>query len=494
MITIENTILKKQKNFWNNCLFHPTDAIEDPWGKKILDRMAGDKSIHAIRIYTMFEDIVYLDEDGNLAYDFRLNDLRLDYLVEKGYDVLLAYAMMPECIATNKNAVSSVSKNKTRYKGKMINTSAPTDYALWEEICYTYTKHLLDRYGEETVSKWHMQCFNEPDLKLFFLSDLPWSAAETRAEEYCKLYTAFASGISRASEKCCFGGPALASNLFFMEKFLTYIRQSGTRLDFISVHNYAGICADELCNTDCGFSVKDWLSVMEGFLGVIDKCGFSDKELIVDEWGMAGQGFYNIEECPMFIARENETFSAYYVKLIHELLRKGWKISKLFICLSGQHEMVVDFSGFRNFFTMNFFAKPIYNAYVLASRLYENLLPYCCDTENVYVIPTRNEQNQYRILVTYSSEKFDETLSTVREMITLPAEAQGKTVTLYQIDRNTTNPYRLYERLGLSSNLTDEEIRLLREEGRLTATDNFVAADTISLELTANAVYMIEVC
>ena len=83
MITIENTILKKQKNFWNNCLFHPTDAVEDPWGRKILDRMAKDGSIHSIRIYTMFEDIVYLDEDGNLAYDFRLNDLRLDYLVEK---------------------------------------------------------------------------------------------------------------------------------------------------------------------------------------------------------------------------------------------------------------------------------------------------------------------------------------------------------------------------------------------------------------------------
>ena len=124
MITIEKTILKKQKNFWNNCLFHPTDAVEDPWGRKILDRMAKDGSIHSIRIYTMFEDIVYLDEDGNLAYDFRLNDLRLDYLVEKGYDLLLAYAMMPECIAVNQNATSSVSKNKTRYKGKMINTSS----------------------------------------------------------------------------------------------------------------------------------------------------------------------------------------------------------------------------------------------------------------------------------------------------------------------------------------------------------------------------------
>ena len=141
MIKIGSTVIKQQTNFWNNCLFHPTDAIEDAWGKKILDRMAEDRAVNTVRIYTMFEDIVYLDENGELAYDFRLNDLRLDYLVEKGYSLLLAYAAMPECIATNKHAATSNSKNKTRYKGKLFNTSVPTDYKLWEEICYESTKH-----------------------------------------------------------------------------------------------------------------------------------------------------------------------------------------------------------------------------------------------------------------------------------------------------------------------------------------------------------------
>jgi len=85
MITIENAILKKQKNFWNNCLFHPTDAVEDPWGKRILDQMAKDGAVQTVRIYSMFEDIVYLDGNGNLCCDFRISDLRLDYL--NGYMV-----------------------------------------------------------------------------------------------------------------------------------------------------------------------------------------------------------------------------------------------------------------------------------------------------------------------------------------------------------------------------------------------------------------------
>ena len=135
MIKIENNVIKTTNKFWNHCLFHPTDAIEDPWGKRIIDRFEKDKSIGTIRIYAMLEDIVYTDEDGNLLYDFRINDLRLDYLVEKGFDLLIAYASMPSCIAENNQALASVSKNKTRYKGKMFNTSRPKDYALWEEVC-----------------------------------------------------------------------------------------------------------------------------------------------------------------------------------------------------------------------------------------------------------------------------------------------------------------------------------------------------------------------
>ena len=88
MIRIKNEIIKKQPKFWNHALFHPTDAIEDPWGRRILDRMSADAAIKTIRIYAMFEDIVYIGEDGEICYDFRVSDLRLDYLIEKNFDIM----------------------------------------------------------------------------------------------------------------------------------------------------------------------------------------------------------------------------------------------------------------------------------------------------------------------------------------------------------------------------------------------------------------------
>ena len=49
MIKIESEAIKTRKNFWNQCLFHPTDAVEDAWGRRILDRISRDKAIDTVR-------------------------------------------------------------------------------------------------------------------------------------------------------------------------------------------------------------------------------------------------------------------------------------------------------------------------------------------------------------------------------------------------------------------------------------------------------------
>ena len=65
MINVKNSIRKQQNNFWNHVHFHPTDAIEDDWGQKILNEVAKDKVAKVIRMYAMLEDIVTMDENGN---------------------------------------------------------------------------------------------------------------------------------------------------------------------------------------------------------------------------------------------------------------------------------------------------------------------------------------------------------------------------------------------------------------------------------------------
>lgn len=491
MIKIHKKVLRKQPNFWSNCLFHPTDAVEDPWGKRILDRMARDKAIRTVRIYTMFEDIVYLDEDGGLQFDFRVSDLRLDYLLEQGYDLLLAYAGMPDCIASSTANKTNVSKKKTRYKGKMFNTAPPKTNELWEEICYAYTLHNVERYGIQRVSRWRCQCFNEPDIPEFFLSELPRDCIRERVEAYCGMYDAFQRGIRRVSERIPVGGPALAGKHEFLGSWLDFVKDNNLKLDFVSVHNY-GVMPSQLLQDD-RITVANNIQKHLDYLETINAHGFGHLPVVVDEWGFASGGFMNMEECPGLMRRETEVFSAYYGKLIHELIRINKPIDGLYICLSGQHEMESDFTGFRNFFTLNFIAKPIYNAHILASRLYENLLKAETDRENLFVIPTANEAGDYAVMLTYASEYFEEDIPLLQEQLQFDEELSGKRVTVWVIDRSTTNPYRLYQKLGMEEP-SWEELKLLREEGHMKPVyEGVCRGNTLTLQITANAVVLVTV-
>ena len=478
MITVKNTVLRPIKNFWNGCVFHPTDAIEDPWGKRILDQMAADKAIRMVRIYNMLEDIVYLDAEGNLQYDFRLNDLRLDYLVEKGYDIMIAYAAVPDCISLPGPKASN-SKNKTRYKGKLFNTMPPKDYSLWEEVCYQYTRHIVDRYGIDTVSRWYLHCFNEPDILAFFLADTDRQDWEARLRAYCPMYEHFTKGLLRVSDRLHMGGPALATWSKFLGGFLDFVREKQLRLDYIALHHY-GTTPTKLNAGDEQVRVENNLRKHGIYMDVIREHGFHDTEVVVDEWGAASAGFYNREECPQLMFREHEVYSAYFGKLIYCFLHSDMIPGNLMICLSGQHEMTEDFSGFRNFFTLNFMKKPIYNAFVLANRLGEQLLDVEAP-ELVHAIPTKTESG-YAMLLTYCDDTFTEALPTVEETVVLPDTVRE--ITLWCIDKTHTNPYRLFE-----TGVTD--VAQLRQAGLLKPVA-VTPGHQATLQLTPNCLWLIE--
>lgn len=490
MIKITDTVIRKQENFWCQCVFHPTDAIEDPWGRRILDTMAEERSINTIRMYSMFEDIVYIDGDGKLAFDYRLSDLRLDYMVEKGFRIFLAYAGMPDCIANDTKAFITGAKGKTRYKGKLWNTTGPKDFALWEEICYQYTKHIVERYGIETVATWRLQCFNEPD-HVYLLSSLTGDDAwEARLAVYTKMYEGFARSVCRVSEKILIGGPSLASKRNFLGGFLDYVKEHNLKLDFISAHYY-GTSPKKLIQKIRPIMVSSLLDRHAGHLEVIREHGFEHLPILMDEWGMSCAGFANKEVTPDLMVRESELFSAYYVRLIRSLLNLEVAPEALMICLSGQHEMTEEFTGFRGFFTLNFVRKPIYNAHVLASKLKEQLLEATVETDAISVIPTKDENGNYAVLLSYTNNECGSPLEDRDETLVLEGDLSGKALTVYCIDKEHTNPYRLWQKDGEPEVLTDEQLATYRKAGKLEPLQVIHDTNSLHLHLTANATYLI---
>lgn len=482
---------KDLKNFWGHIVFHPTNAIEDDWGKLYLDKIADDGAAKTVRIYAMFEECVTLDENGEMVFDFSLNDKRIDYLVSKGFDILLVYAFIPPWLS----AEQTDALKKPRYKGSIFYRSYPSDYSKWQEICRVYTEHLVERYGEETVAKWKIHCYNEPDKIHFFYATAP--SYKARAEEFFKLYCGFVNGITAVSNKIELGACGFADAYEFLEYFLKLVKQSGLKFDFLSCHPY-GTTHSLVNNKTRPLNAYDPYTYIYTVKSIAALCGFKNIPIVCDEWGALEEGYYGMEQCPAYEMRENELYAAYFAKLLTYLDESAVNVEKLMICLSGQHDLKEDFAGHRNFFSKSFYPKPIYNAHVLANKLGDKKLYHYADysEERISVLPSKSTTDGHiSVLICYADPFFVSSLPDISTEIRFEGLDGAYRVQKQVIDRTHANAYTKFVELGRPQNPSEEIKQIIRDAGTL-KTENVgtVTPDnkTILLEMENNAVVLLE--
>lgn len=532
-IYIKNTIkinanctIQQIDNFWNHIHFHPTDAIEDEWGKHILNQISQDKSAQYIRIYAMLEDVVKRNRTGKLTYDFAATDQRLDYLTKKGFRLLICFNFLPIAIAADPQCMSWL----PRYKGKLINTSKPADYQEWQEVCRTYTEHLKERYGEDQLANWYFHCWNEPDFPNYFLSDLPRKGESPderqnmaiAVEEYSKLYDHFAEGVTKACQVVKIGGPSAALSNFFIEQFLRHTKQGvnyangqkGTRLDFLSIHTY-GAFPDDL-SAGRPIRVEDTYKRVKELENLAICCGIDNPKIIVDEWGLSTEGFTDAEICPVLAFRNTEQYAAAYAHLINYYTRNHAPVTIQMICLSGQHDLKREFHGYRNFFTLHNFPKPIYNGYALCAKLGNKLLECAIpgnwenlgwtdagDGSVIGIFPTKDEKGRIAILLYRLFPYLTPDIKMLREKsaqhihLNCPELCGTYHIRQYCIDHSNCNSYTAWRETGGKNNLDQEELEWIRKQGHLKLlypeeTQILQGQWQLDVILTDNAVFLIE--
>lgn len=453
----------KIHNFWNNIHFHPTDAIEDNWGQRILDQVSRDHVAQYVRIYAMLEDIVGRTDDGRLNFFFDEIDQRIDYLIAKGFRLLICFNFLPTVLAANPESISAF----PRYKGKRINTSEPADYEEWEKVCYALTEHLLKRYGEERMGQWYFHCWNEPDLPGYFMSDTDRTCDMAKVTAaYCKLYDHFAKGVKTACNRVKIGGPSAALSNELIRGFLTHVRQGG-KIDFLSIHTYGTFPV----NLEKGelVGVENTYHRVQELKKLAEDCGFPNIEIIVDEWGLSTEGFTCAQQCPSLEFRNTELYASAYAHLINTYTRRKAPVSKQMICLSGQHNLEKDFHGYRSFFTLSGFPKPIYNAYALAAKLGENLLESTGfdSGSEIGFFPTRADNGNI-ILMIYRFHP-EQKKSVAPQHVRLEVEGLcGKYKILhYRIDHENCNAYTAWCERGRKPHSSQIECEEIMASGKL---------------------------
>ena len=490
---LTNNVEKQLKNFWGHIVFHPTDAIEDEWGQQYLNKIAEDKAAIGVRIYTIFEEMVTLDENGEMQFDFTKNDFRIDYLLSKGFTPFIAYAFIPTWLSAEQDP-ELMGK---RYKGNVLARSYPADYKKWGEICRRYTEHIVERYGEDVVSTWKIHCYNEPDLHHFFYRRAKDNY--TRAMAYCKMYDEFANAISSVSTKLKIGGPALAEsvkNFEFLEFFLNHVKESGAKIDFISFHTYGTfpeLIEDKTKPVDVRGVIFNTMNVAQ----VAKACGFGHLPLVCDEWGAVTEGYLNKSRVPEMEMRENEIYSAYFARKLIMVDELKLPYEQMMICLSGQHNLKGDFLGNRNFFSKNFYPKPIYNAYVLANKLGEEKLYFYTDLkeEHVAVMPTLHKDGHISVLLSYADDGFSLNLPNIDVDINFSGINRKYKVVKSVIDKNNANAYTKFLELGEPQDATPEIQDVIRKAGELNFEEigNVDGENSVvTINMTNNSVILLE--
>ncbi|MBQ7178235.1 MAG: hypothetical protein IJS08_12535 [Victivallales bacterium] len=496
---------QQKPNFWNNIHFHPTDAVEDIWGQDILDKLAADGSARYVRLYTMFEDVVTRDEEGKLVFDFSAQDVRLDYMVSKGYKLLMCFNFMPVVMAKTPTELSGC-----RYKDKRFCRSNPADYDEWRQLCQAQAQHWVDRYGVDEVSQWLFHCWNEPDLGFWiypqFFFELTKEKQDYKIDEYCKLYDYFEAGVHAVSPRLQVGGPSCGHYKDFFRRVMEHVSSGknyvtgakGTRIDFVSMHCYSSIpqdVHDPLRHRICPESIVNQYCQ---YRSIMAECGLGELPAVIDEWAAAAEGYLGIKEMPRMRFRETEYYSAFYFRLIDLMRQLSIPPMRMMICLSGQDHNTEDFDGHRTFFTARGWRKPIANAFAMAAKLGEEAIPceISCDSPDAGAFATRRKDGAIVIALYNHVWDFGREGEPVPVSFNVCNLPEHFTVRRYRIDQVFSNAYTAWGRLNCPSMPTVWEREQISRRARLEKCRsdekgaNAFVGETL---LTPNSVELIEI-
>ncbi len=145
----------------------------------------------------------------------------------------------------------------------------PKDFFKWAQIA----EHIIRHYNEGFANGYELgirywEIWNEPDLHWADVTKGFWHGTP---ELFFDFYATVAKHLKSCFPHLKIGGPAIAHDLAFAERFLTEMKRRDVPIDFFSWHIYA---------TDPEHIVSRAARVRE----LLQACGYGDAESICNEW------------------------------------------------------------------------------------------------------------------------------------------------------------------------------------------------------------------
>lgn len=272
--------------------------------------------------------------------------------------------------------------SKIEHNVKKYGTLPPKDFQKWAEICEHIIRHYTEGWADGyNFDMEYWEIWNEPDLDP---DDSPnkrcWGGTEAQFREF---YKTAAKHLKSCFPHLKIGGPALAGNEEYLERFLTFMQKENVPMDFISWHWY--------------WSQPEDLAIKcVRIRKIMEKYGYGDKESICNEWnyvrGWTQEFVYSIEQI---------------------ISMKGAAFTAACMCACQRTEAVdmlmyydarpTAFNGLFDFYTY----RPLkgYYPFFIFSDIYElgNRVESISDDEDVYAV-SATDGARSKAMITYYAE------------------------------------------------------------------------------------------
>ena len=395
------------------------------------------------------------------GYNFTYLDRVMDDYRALGLKPFLELGFMPYKMASGTQTIFY-------WKG---NTTPPADHQAWADMIKATLRHLAERYGEEEVSTWPCEVWNEPNLPGF------WENADEKA--YHELYRTSVLAVKEALPKMRVGGPAIcggATSLDWVRNFLTFCRDEKLPVDFLTRHAYMGETPENKYRYlyPTMRTVDSIIEEMQATRDIIDSFPeYKGMEMHVTEFNTSYNPF-----CPIHDTNYNAALVAGLLSRMGDVCASYsyWTFGDVF------EEMGVPSRPFHGGFGMianQLIPKPT----LWAFHFFSGLKGECVHKDDHCLIMKKADGSYEGVAWNIGQAEREDA------ELTLALPVNGKCVlTTETVDEITCNPLKSWHDMGEPASLTDTQLRFLRQAGQPLCETKQAEAGKFTLALRENAV------
>jgi xylan 1,4-beta-xylosidase len=419
------------------------------------------------------------DAAGNPVYDWAILDNIFDTYLQSGLRPYAEIGFMPREFSIHPDPYQHHFAPDSNYGSIYTGWSyPPKNYTNWGELVFQWAKHCVDKYGADEVRQWYWEVWNEPNIGY-------WQGTP---EEFYKLHDFAVLAVRRALPTAKVGGPDSAGAGQPLRNFLEHCLhganaatgQTGTPIDFISFHAKG---SPAFTDGHVRMGISRQLGVLDGAFRII--AGFPElksKPIVIGESDPDGcaaclggaYGYRNGLQFASYTAasyvRESDIADKYGVNLEGSLT---WAF---------EFEDQPLFRGFRVLSTGGI-DLPVLNVFRMFNTLGGKRLAVASDSavtlddilrqgvrSNPDVASFASLQgNRLCVLVWHyhDDDVAGPDASVALEVNHIPAAAAPVRARHFRIDREHSDSYAAWQRIGSPPHPTPEQYALLEQAGQL---------------------------